>query len=91
MAKSLVWVQKIASNPARAGFVGRVTTTVMIMIRKKMIAFETNIARMNNQFTFDKSRVHNAKNIVDGNENFPTNVSNPEVSRGVIKCVLPAM
>ena len=81
----------MASNPARAGFVGRVTTTVIIITRKKIIVFETNMAKMNIQFTFDKSSVHNDRKIVEGKENFPTNVFNPEDSRGDINLDFPAM
>lgn len=84
MAKSFVWVQKMARSPARATLVGRVTTTIMITTKKNMIVFEMNIARMNIQLTDDRSSLHSEIKINEGRENFPTKVFNPEVSRRMI-------
>lgn len=80
IAKSLVCVQNIANNPARAVFVGLVTTTVIISTKKNIMVLDTKMANMNIQFTDERSIWHSEMNINEGSENLPTNVFNPDVS-----------
>lgn len=63
----------------------------MINTIKNIVALAMKIAIINAQFTDDKSSLHNEINIKLGNENFPTNVFNPVVSRCEIIPVCPAI
>lgn len=62
----------------------------MIQTEKKTIAFATNIAAKNVQFTFCQFNSTNDRNMRHGRANVPTNVFNPFVSEFVIILSIPA-
>lgn len=90
MAKSLLWVQKIAKIPALPNFKGLPTRRVITITEKNIILFDTRIDKRNSQLTWLSSSSARDMNMRDGRENVPTKVLIPFASVSEIKFIRPA-
>lgn len=80
MAKSLLWVQNMANNPALPKFRGLATNNDTTITLKNIIAFAISIAKRNHQFTMAKFSSARDMKIKLGSAKFPTNVFRPFAS-----------
>lgn len=90
MAKSLLWVQKIAKIPALPRFRGLNTDNVIIKTLKNTILFDINIDRRKIQLTELRSNLTRDMKIRLGKENVPTNIFMPFTSVSNTQFIRPA-
>lgn len=90
IAKSLLWVQKIAKIPAAANLLGLPINKVITITEKNTILFAISTDAKNNQLTWLRSSCAKDIKMRDGNEKVPIKELIPFASVSEIRFIRPA-